>query len=741
MQILGFSSLTALNPSSFRVRMARLIRCVLLLASILAVSTPVAAQLTDDQAADLALWTGALEAETGNPDARDAAARYLVRSGWAEAMDVASEMLVRHDRPDLVRALAAAIRTTEPTPPMPLLDPLLASIRVAPDESRALLVRALAAYPPEAVPKLAAAIRDPALPDAERLVLINSMSQLVHVETVDAMIAMLRDFQEPEIGLSIEQGLRQLTGAGQVTWDAETWSDWWDRRRDKGRAGLLEAQVEALKNQVNALQTRVVNLQTTGDVLRADLLTALQSQYTLTPAERRAAFVEQRFADPRSYVRRLGLELLERMMANAIPVSDQLVDSVASLSTDSDAGVRHMAMQRLMLLDADRAASIAAARVTEEPDPAAAKALISVLVRTPIAEGVPGLVAVMANPDRRVAAAAGVLQATRAGLVDGETLDAVTADVLSRDPASLSLAEIELLAWNPHSTEARDRIAAIVSDADADINRRTVAARGLAESGTNDQALTVSSADPVVYPFVVFAVTREPTLDALRVLMSIPVTTPSVWIDGAKSILLAQPPAAWIEADDTLAQSPAFPIEERIAALTRVSSFRNGAGVTPNGTGHADDVNDPGSTLSPEIKRSIYVRLAELQFQASRPEDLLATLAATPIDENDVARRQYLRAAGLIAVGRLDEVDATTGVDAWLDGLRMILRQESPDATLARAVVTRIETDLASLLNDVTLPRFETLRADVDGLPDPVEATEAVVDPDPTNAENPDAGG
>lgn len=664
----------------------------LVLAAALAVEAP--AQLTEAQEADLAIWQAVLSDAPGDPAVQRSAARRLLESGWPESAALLGELLGHFQRPELVSLICAAIRDLD-NPPEALFEALVERLAAAPPELQPDLADAIGTYPPTMLPRLIARLDAPAAQAAERVALIGALSRFTEVEVVDYLIHCLEPQDDPAVRAAAVEALVRVTGADYG--DSMTrWQSWWRNNRIQGRDGLVRRKLLRLERERNEAMLRAQSLQRDVAALTAELLAAINRNYTLTDAEQRNALLLTLLQHPRMPVRRLGLDLVEQRVLNAEPLSPEVPALLARMVADAAGPLRPLALRRLALVDAAGASALVGPMLGATTDAELEAVMLAVLAQSANAKAAPALVDRFARSERPKGTAAALLAAAQAGHLDPAQWEEVWQQLRSQDPAALTPVEAEVLAWCPQP-EAADLLRAILQPSDGGAERRAAAARGLAASGLHRDVLQAHAGDPLIYAHALRSAARGGGLEALRLILSWPVLDAARLGEEIGHVLAALPPSDWLEADNLLAAHQAVDVQRRLASLSRVLTLPQ----SNNGSNGA-------AALSGEARRRICLRLAELHWQRAEPEAMLTALQAAPPGESDAEREATLRTVALVALERFDAADTRRGAD-WVEALDLVLRQRTTDVERARRIAEAIQQGRAGTLSEPDRLRFDSL--------------------------------
>lgn len=670
----------------------------------LAASQPALAQLTDTQRADLEVWKTVLGSSPGDLSVQRTAARRLLDSGWDESAEVLSEVLGDFRHPELVSIVCGAIRDMD-APPDQLFDELVDRLVAAPPELLGDLADAIGSYPPNVLPRLIDRANRKDSPASEKISLIAALSRFTEVEVVDQLINLLEPDVDQTVRAAALAALVSVTGADYG--DSMTrWQSWWRNNRIQGRDGLIRRKLRRLERERSEATLRIQTLQRDVAALTNDLIAAVTRNYTLTEPEQRNALLLTLLQNPRVAVRRLGLDLVEQRVLNAEPLPPEVSGVLEKMVADPAAALRPLAVKRLALVDAGKAAALVGPMLATADGPEMEAAILTVLGQTASSEAVPALVEQFLRPERPKGTAAALLTATLGGLVPAGDLNRMAGRLSEQGAMSLSAAEAELLAWCPIPV-AGDTLTALLHSPDVAPDRKMAAARGLVASGLHPEVLVANAADAVVYPFALRAAGKGGGLVALRLILSWPVLDATRFGEEIAQVLSALPPSEWLEADNLLAAHESVDLQRRVNSLSRILTLPQQSA----GNGEA--------SLTPALRRAACLRLAELHWRRADPEAMLTALQAAPPGESEADGETRWRTVALVALERFDAANAERGSD-WVEALDLVLRQKTTDIERATRIAEAIQSGRATGLSEADQARLDTLVTKLASLkPDP----------------------
>ncbi|MFW5652690.1 MAG: hypothetical protein ACOC0P_01490 [Planctomycetota bacterium] len=548
-------------------------------------------------------WRATIEQSAGSDEQRSEAAYQLLKSSEPDALAYAARTVRTSERRAVLAAFSTAVQRLQDNAggvPAAVTDALLPAFAdrlgsaPVPADSNGNgtgnetggagsnpAQRALSAFPADAVvPLLQSRLADSTRAAAERLAAIGALSSFPRTDAADALVAATTD-ELPEIRAAARDALSMLIGA-----PAETdWSTWWDGVRERGREGLLEEIARHMTARSTLATESLAAAERERTQLVSELVDAMEQQYRLLSHDQRAPMLGRYLAHRRSEVRRLGLDLVQQELSNAVPITPAVKAAVFERLEDSNATVRAAALRTAFALNGSRSAEFAAARLGSESAPAPRREMLAILSKFPHEAATEALIDALAVPAERPRAAESLFVAAERGLLSPDERGRATSALMLQLPpelqqpaasaddagepspadamllAQLRPDEIALLAWSTDAParslveRALDLRIPPASGVDPDHWRilRTAAARGLVASGVNDAALLQHADDPEIYPYVAAGVAAHaPDLSGLEQLLGLPATVAADHVRAVDSIMLALNPADWLAADDLL---------------------------------------------------------------------------------------------------------------------------------------------------------------------------------------------
>ena len=179
--------------------------------------------------------------------------------------------------------------------------------------------------------------------------------------------------------------LERLTGRSEIASTSAAWEEWFGPLRFAPEAAWTAALAEGLAERADAVSATLNSTVTR-------LVDSLRRGYLDTPEGQRPARLVSLLGDEMTQVRTLGLELVERDLANARPLGDAVVNAVIPLLRDDEPAVRARAAGVLGRVAPMTAARPVAEALSAEQQPGAAAALLAAAVRWPEAAMTPAVV-------------------------------------------------------------------------------------------------------------------------------------------------------------------------------------------------------------------------------------------------------------------------------------------------------------------------------------------------------------
>jgi hypothetical protein len=247
----------------------------------------------------------------------------------------------------------------------------------------------------------------------------------------------------PSVRAAALRALIRQTGMSQLGDDPARWRAWWTEvewlSEPEWRARVATAQGD-----------RAHRLEQQRDALAARLVDAHRRLHAALPPEQRSTLVAELIVDERVELRLLGLDLAQRAMLNARPLTDGALAAAIEQMRDPDDRVRTQAAQVVGRASPPNAADAASIALAAETNAQAAGAQLAILTRFPTTGAIDGALRWLGGATVADSAAADALAAmARAGMLDG---------VSHRASALERAREIPARRWTPAHVRLLDAI-------------------------------------------------------------------------------------------------------------------------------------------------------------------------------------------------------------------------------------------------------------------------------------------
>ena len=283
---------------------------------------------------------GVLEGQN-SPQARRTGARELLIQGWTEVTPRLVAILRGTNRPARI-AVALALSDVPERLTNEYLDPLFEMLQDPEEESRKAATQALAAGANEVILgrlKVIAAARE--LPAVNRRAAIDALGMMTQREALTILFEILND-PNPEISDAALQTIEQMT-AQDFLGDAQAATEWWEKVKPKSTAQWQRIQIERLIRQNRAREQRCRDLE-------QRLASTLRDAYFRTAEGQRPPLLSSFLTDTSVAVRKLGLTLVQAMLAEGKTLSNDTVMQTRELLNASEPDVRAAAVQTVATL-------------------------------------------------------------------------------------------------------------------------------------------------------------------------------------------------------------------------------------------------------------------------------------------------------------------------------------------------------------------------------------------------------
>lgn len=481
-----------------------------------------------------------------------------------------------------------------------------------------------AANPPrELLPALSQAL-DPA-DRATKEVVIQALSRYRIRDAVRPIMALIQDDETPADPSLVTVATRALavqTGYEEPGADPAKWRAWW---QDARRWSDLEYRTRV----ADALASQSVELRRQRDELAARLTETYRRLHASMNEDERQTLIAELLRQDSTELRSLGLDLIQRALANAQRLSEPVVQAVVAALADANTPIRAAAAGIVQKLSrADLSPAVAKA-LDSESDPATAAPLLTALAANPQPGTIPAILRWLESPGpARSAAIDATLGLESAGLLaDPAVRDRARAAIESLTPSEHSPGSIRLVA----RLSGPQAIAKFLVSNDA----RLAAAAGdvfASDPATLDALVDAARANSSLFEPAVRALMRlRPNPAGLEIARSLPAPDTTLAERLLAEYTRAIAPAELLKAADAIAD----PLR-RIGYLAPVLRRE-----------YARDQRDL------DQRRALVELGARTNFDLGRPADALANLDLLD-PEPDARPLDALRCTALLWLGRLD---------------------------------------------------------------------------------------
>jgi hypothetical protein len=373
---------------------------------------PETTRLSADQKRDLNLLLDVLRDTKIDPTKRREAAASLLARGWPAAIEQLAELLNANGNGEVSTHVAIAQAVADGArPPKALVEPLLKLIGSKDVPLRTAAAAALGRYDDGGVMKrLIGIARSDQRPVAVRLGAIRALAEYRQPQAMETLVALTQPGQARAVSNAAAAALAHLTGITRFGDDAQAWAQWWTEHQHLSPERWLGRLTRNLGARAQQLEQE-----------KADLLTRLTETYnrlyTATDAAQRPALLAEMLSDPNDSLRLLALQLIERNLLSAQPISDATRQAMREELTDPNPQVRAKVATLLRDLGDQPAAKIAAERLLAEPVADVQTAYLSLLARQPLAQAVDAALLLLARPALRAPAAEYLVVAADAAML------------------------------------------------------------------------------------------------------------------------------------------------------------------------------------------------------------------------------------------------------------------------------------------------------------------------------------
>jgi len=348
-------------------------------------------------------------------DRRQRAAAILLADAWPAAIAAMKHTLAHATDPAARRAIARAVsRADQPDPA--LIEPLMKMLGSEDVPLRQDVAAGLARFDDD---QLVQRLHDIALDEDEtvtrRLGAIDALAEHRNPFIVSGLIKLTRNTRQTIRDAAFES-LEQLTGLTDIARDPDAWQRWWVRNGKLPSKRWLAMLMQNLSAQSDDLDRQLAK--------RTQRLTQTYNNlYDATDEKGRGSILQQMLDDELIELRLLSLQLIERRVLNAQPITDEVRTAMRQRLDDPDHRVRARSATLLEnIADADGAARVVELLLAES-DARVQSAYLALLARVPQADAVNPALLLLQRPNVRSAAASFLVAAAGEDMLTGSQVD------------------------------------------------------------------------------------------------------------------------------------------------------------------------------------------------------------------------------------------------------------------------------------------------------------------------------
>lgn len=596
--------------------------------------------------------------------------------------------LLRDAAADPASRAAAARRlliSDDPSARPPISDILSSQ---TPDDARPILIReirALSTAPGWLLPPLAAAAH--AAQPADLPAILDAAGSIRTRDSVRLLLSYTDATHPAPVRDAAFAALARLTGRSDLNTDAVAWKTWFESVQWLPEAEWLRVLAEGLAERADRV-TR------SRDRWASRAVEAIRRVYVdeTRPAER-SAMLAAMLGDEMATLRRLGVELANREIANGRLLDGPVVRAAIDLLRDPHPDLRRAAAELVYATTPpDAGAALSGALLTEN-DPTVAAALLRAVPTWPSATVKPIVIRWLGQPGpaQRPAIEAAAALLERGLIDDAATTEAVLAALRSTQLSELPGAGLRLMALLGTEEDRAAIRSLLVSPTPA---RRLQAAEALAAHNAYLPSLIdAARTDPALFLTCCRATaSASPTVEGFLTAASLPAPNDDTRAEGLSLIVAKMNrrdlPVAARQVDDP------FLRELLLRPLTTLSL--------------SSPVEPPDPAVISGLLLLIQTRLDIRQpAGALAAADLLVPLQ----DAVDQQELLSLRTIALLWLNRIDEAASLRPlppISAWLDGL-----ERSIDLAHAPDILAAIDRLFTQQLDPADKARLDDLRAKV----------------------------
>lgn len=269
------------------------------------------------------------------------AALLLVQHGGPEAQTIVREGLRRWDRPDVVQALAQAVRVARDSR---FVQPLLQGLAAEHGGIRSAMIESLAALESDVVIRwLLAVVEDAKAPMLARQSAVETLGRCQHKAAVRALLDLLKS-ESPAVRQSAADALAEVSGHAYGL-DAAKWQAWWALQQDLSEEDWLKSRTALFAERARRLQ---------GELQRAelDVLELHKTLYDKTPVTDKHAYLRKLASSDYVSVRLQVITWLAELLVDANqPEQQRLGELLLDLGNDTSEPVQRAAVLAMERVD------------------------------------------------------------------------------------------------------------------------------------------------------------------------------------------------------------------------------------------------------------------------------------------------------------------------------------------------------------------------------------------------------
>lgn len=538
----------------------------------------------------------------------------------------------------------------------------------------------------------------PAVDDADQLKAIAALGAVRSRESAQTLVNALCKAESPEERDAAHAALVRSTGRAALKADCQAWSEWLSRAMIAPELEWMREQAEGQADRADALSRQLA-------LATGRIVDVLRRSYIDAPgSEDRVKLVTAWLADDLPEIRRLGVELVNRELANARQIDPRVARLALGLLADPVPDLRARAADLAFSLGPDGAGEAVANALLSETDPLVAAALLRATTRWPSPMTMDVVLEwAEIDPEAGARGAPKALRTARRAALDASAALGAASMLTPANASRLlgvlrTLPDAEIggggcaLLTRLGSDEDRSRVVGMLQTPAL----KPAAADGLAADARGVAVLLeAASRDSTLFPLAARAVTRwAASAESFARLSTLPAPTPEAMRDGLMQL------AAVLEPDDLLAAARSTPdLTLRESLLSRLAT-----GPTARRGGWTSAVAGPDPALTAGL-----LLLAQTRLDLGQPSGAVAALealSATPNSVDPVLRASMMTVA-LLWLNRVDEAASCgAGADAWIDGLKRASTQPH-----AREIVAAIRSRFGTVLTTEQTDRLSAIES------------------------------